>query len=85
MDINVQILVVGHKLEESKFDLPNLIVNIAECTIYQNYIRNNLKGKFTNANTLWVDFRFNTKAYLNVKNRCNFLDTNKTDQLLVIL
>ena len=78
VNINEQILVIGYKLEDFKYDLPNLIFNLAQYTIYQNYVKQVFKEKQYNANTLCVNFKFNVKLYLNDVNRCKFLNEDES-------
>ena len=62
--INMKMLIIGYRMKNPKFDLINLMINFAQFTVYNHYIKYNLKKLQHNNKRLIVEFISSFKTYL---------------------
>ena len=62
--ISMKMLLIGYRLENPKFDLINVMINFAQFTVYNHYIKYSLKNLHHSNKRLIAEFISSFKSYL---------------------
>ena len=80
-------MIIGFNIADEKNLMINLIINLAQYVIYQNYVKNSWNKKRANATAkaLWINFKLELRQYLSRKFIRKYYDLNAIDQVLQYL
>ena len=78
-------LLIGYKMDNRKFILPNFLINYAQLVIYRDYVKQNFGEVQINPKRLINNFTSSLKSYLKYKENIKYFDNEEVKKIMDML